>query len=149
MLDKLQVQKCSIDKLIFRSSHPELFYKKGVLKTVKFRGNNLRLTQLATFLKKRLRCRRFLVNFANFLRKTYYRTPIIEFLSRVFIFRLCSEYLQIFKNSYTKIGFIVLYYRKFCDFNYLIGQKNVGPKWRIFSQVTKIWTNENLRPTKI
>ena len=35
------------------------------------------------------------------------------------------------------------------QFLYLIGQKNVGPKWRIFLHVTKIWADENLRPKKI
>ena len=33
--------------------------------------------------------------------------------------------------------------------SFFVGQEKVGPKWRIFSQVTKIWADQNLRPTKI
>ena len=39
-----------------------------------------------------------------------------------------------------------------CEFDfelYLIGQKNVGRKWRNFSEVTKILSDEELWPTKI
>ena len=59
-----------------RSSHPEVFCKKGVLKNLtKFKGKHLcqRLffNKVATLLKKRLWHRCFPVNFVKFL-----RTPI-------------------------------------------------------------------------
>ena len=58
----------------YRSSRPEVFYKKGVLKNfTKFAGKHLcqSLTP-ATLLKKRLWHRCFSVNFVKFLRTPFY-----------------------------------------------------------------------------
>ena len=62
---------------LFRNSHPEVFYKKGVLRNfAKFTGKYLcqilffRLKP-ATLLKKRLWRRCFPVNFAKFLRPPF------------------------------------------------------------------------------
>ena len=71
---------------MYRSSRPEVFCKKGILRNfVKFTGKHqceslffrlfCRLNP-ATLLKKRLSQRCFLVNFAKFLKKTFsYRIP--------------------------------------------------------------------------
>ena len=59
-------------KNIFRSSRPEVFCKKGVLRNfVKFTGKPLCLRP-ATLLKKRLWHRGFLVNFVKFLRTPFF-----------------------------------------------------------------------------
>ena len=67
---------------ICRSSRPEVFYKKGVLKNfTKFTGKHLRQSLFfnnvagltpATLLKKGLLHRRFPVNFAKFLRTPFF-----------------------------------------------------------------------------
>ena len=69
-----------------RSSRPELFYKKGVLRNfARFTGKHLcwslffnKVAGLKppTLLKKRLWHRCFPVNFAKFLRTPLYRTPL-------------------------------------------------------------------------
>ena len=68
---------------IFRSTLPEVFYKKSVLhifakvtgKYLVFEStfNNVAGQQLATLLKKRLQRRSFAVNFAKFLRTLFWR----------------------------------------------------------------------------
>ena len=70
-----------------RSSRPDVFCKKDVLKNfAKFTGKHLcqslffnKSTGLRpeTLLKMRLWHRCFLVNFAKFLRTTFYRTPLV------------------------------------------------------------------------
>ena len=70
-------------KLTFRSSLPEVFYKKGVLKKLaKFTGKHLSQgllfnkvagLRLATLLKMRLWDMCFPVNFANFLRTLFFK----------------------------------------------------------------------------
>ena len=70
-----------------RSSHPEVFCKKGVHKNfAKFTGKYLRQSPYfnkiaglrpATSLKKRLWHRCFPVNFAKCFRTTFYRTPLV------------------------------------------------------------------------
>ena len=55
-----------------RSSRPEVFCKKGVLRNfIKFTGKHLCLRS-ATLLKKRLWHRYFLVNFMKFLRTPFF-----------------------------------------------------------------------------
>ena len=72
--------------LVFRSSRPEVFRKKGALRNfAKFTGKHLckslffdKVADLspAILLKKKLWHRCFPVNFAKFLRRPfYYRTP--------------------------------------------------------------------------
>ena len=69
-----------------RSSHPELFCPKGVLKKfTKFTGKrlcqNIFFNKIAgrpsTLLNKRLWHRCFPMNFGKFLRTLYYRTPLV------------------------------------------------------------------------
>ena len=69
-----------------RSSHPELFCPKGMLKKfTKFTGKhlcqNIFLNKIAgrpaTLLNKTLRHRCFPVNFGKLLRTIYYRTPLV------------------------------------------------------------------------
>ena len=65
------------DIRIIKSSRPEVFCKKGVLKNfARFTGKPLCLKP-ATLLKKRLWHRFFPVNFAKFLRTYFYRTPLV------------------------------------------------------------------------
>ena len=64
----------------FRSSGLDLFRKKGVLKHfAKFTEKRLyQGLSLQLYLKKRPWHRCFLVNFATFLRKLFYRTPPVD-----------------------------------------------------------------------
>ena len=55
----------------YRSSPPEVFCKKGILR------NFAKHLQAATLLKKRLWHRYFPVNFAKFLRTLFYRPPLV------------------------------------------------------------------------
>ena len=75
----------------YRSSPPEVFCKKGVLRNfAKFKGKYL---QAATLLKKRLWHRYFPVNFAKFLRTLFFTehfqwlflnvTTIFQYISSV------------------------------------------------------------------
>ena len=62
----------------FRSSRPEMFYKKAVLRILQNSQENTcaRISPQSTLLKKRLWCRCFPVNFAKFLRALF----LIEYL---------------------------------------------------------------------
>ena len=70
---------------IFRSSNPEVFYKKGTLKNfAKFTGTHLRRSLFfhkiadLQLLKWRLRHRCFRLNFCKIFRNNlFYRTPLI------------------------------------------------------------------------
>ena len=67
----LQVILLSIE-LSYRSSRPEVFYKKGVPRNVANFTRKHMYQRLATLLKKRLWHRCFPVNFANFLRTSFF-----------------------------------------------------------------------------
>ena len=74
--------KNNLRNILFRSSRPELFCKKGVLRNfTRFTGqrlcqslyfNNVASLRLATLLKKRLWYRCFPVNLVKFLRTPFY-----------------------------------------------------------------------------
>ena len=86
--------QCQIHKL--RSSHPEVFFKNGILRNfTKFTGkhlcqslffNNVAGPRPVTLLKKRLWHRCFPVNFVKFLRTPFYIKHIWWLLLQVFIF---------------------------------------------------------------
>ena len=102
---------------LYRSSRPEVFFKKGVLRNfVKFIGKHLceRLfsnkaagLKPATLLKKRLWHRCFYVNFATFLRTPFfYRTPVAASTCTLLLLsKSFSEYihhvLSLCKNKFT------------------------------------------------
>ena len=60
----------------YRSSRPEVFYKKGVLKNFGKFTENACARVSATLLKKRLWQRYFPVNFAKFLRTPFLTTHL-------------------------------------------------------------------------
>ena len=76
-----------LDISIFRSSHPEVFCKKGVLKNfTKFKGNHVcqrlffRVSDLrpATFLKKETLAQMFSCEFYEISKNTFFhRTPVV------------------------------------------------------------------------
>ena len=88
--------RLSLNHSIYRSSHPDVFCNKGVLKNFrKFKEKNLcwslYFTNIAglrpaTLLKKRHRHRFFPVNFANVIRTPIY---IEQFLWLFLQFKLC------------------------------------------------------------
>ena len=88
--------RLSLNHSIYRSSHPDIFCNKGVLKNFrKFKEKNLCWSlsftniaglRLATLLKKRHRHRFFPVNFANVTRTPIY---IEQFLWLFLQFKLC------------------------------------------------------------
>ena len=102
---------------LYRSSRPEVFFKKGVLRNfVKFIGEHLceRLflnkvagLKPATLLKKRLWHRCFYMNFATFLRTPFfYRTPVAASACMLLLLsKSFSEYfhhvLSLCKNKFT------------------------------------------------
>ena len=88
----------------FRSSRPEMFCRKGVLKNfAKFTGNHLcqslffnKDLRPATLLKKRLWHRCFLVNIAKFLRAPFFTEQLRWLLLRVYVQMTYNYVLGIF-----------------------------------------------------
>ena len=88
----------------FRSSRPEMFCRKGVLKNfAKFTGNHLCRSLFfnedlrpATLLKKRLWHRCFLVNIAKFLRTNFFTEQLRWLLLRVYVQMTYNYVLGIF-----------------------------------------------------
>ena len=88
----------------FRSSRPEMFCRKGVLKNfAKFTGNHLcrslffnKDLRPATLLKKRLWHRCFLVNIAKFLRTNFFTEQLRWLLLRVYVQMTYNYVLGIF-----------------------------------------------------
>ena len=84
-----------------RSSHPEVFCQKGVLKNLtKFTGT----VEACIFIKKRLRCRCFSVNFVKFLRTLVF---VQQLQLQPFLWLL--EQLICWKNTFNLLLFLNIF----------------------------------------
>ena len=118
---------------LFRSSPPEVFCKKGVLRNfTKFKGKDLcqsffnnKVTGPATLLKKRLLQRCFPANFEKFPKNTFFhRTPLLA----VSVFLPKWQTSSFFKRPQAEVPF--LYPRKLLVFCFQEVHKwNIGLIW--------------------
>ena len=114
----------SLCKLNSRSSHPEVFCKKGVLRNfAKFTGKHLKQSfffnkvadlRPATLLKKRLLERCFPVKFAKFLRTPFLTEHLCWLLLKFLENLLLARYLMV------QLLLIILRYVRFIDHSEIV-----------------------------
>ena len=110
------IAKASWKKALFiknRSSRPEVFCKRGVLRNfTNFPGKHqYQSLRPVTLLKKRLWHRCFLVNFAKFLRTPFFIEPLWLLLLYYYLHIHYSDYYKIKTQFYSYLHFYPEYRR--------------------------------------